>query len=410
MPPSETSPNGKWRPSKRSHGQRPPTPSIRLQDESGCHNDSASAVPANRPMMSTISNTFADGNIDEEEKEGADDSHSTEEEDGGEGYVIQVKPLPKIRLDLCPAPREEDEYRRSRRKSSGGRKSSPRKSKDETRKGVAIAERTSGLDSSFTSIPVTDKASNGGGLDATKATVELLARTQNDEHPLLQRKESKKETTNKGEVVRHTFINADADGFPIFETLDDTEDRTGNEIKNQAPIESSLECEHAKEQHQKKRSQPSPDNIKDAKPVSPHQTLSKNKTSQTTGLPTKGKGLRMSPASTVEARQDGRRRQQTEGSAEKEEDDEKRSTSVEDWSCNNTGTSPIFDWLLMFCSDVSSFVSEGLGTSGAVSSGPKHNSSEQSQAKSPRHNESQMALKRDKKTERVYTLDNFRWE
>jgi len=341
-------------------------------------------------MMSTISNTFADCNIDEEEKEGADDSHSTEEEDGGEGYVIQVKPLPKIRLDLCPAPREEDEYRdrkRSRRKSSGGRKSSPRKSKDETRRGAAIAERTSGLDSSFTSIPVTDKASNGGGLDATKATVELLARTQNDEHPLLTRKESKKETTDKGEVDRHTFINADADGFPILEALDATDDRTGNEIKNQAPIEAPIFAPS-----------PSP-----ALPIYPGMVLPTKDKEPRSSINTK-----MSLESTTEARQDDRRRQQTEGSAEKEEDDEKRSTtcSIEDWSWHNTGTNPIFDWLLMFCSDVSSFVSEGLGTSGAVCSGPKHNSSEQSQAKTPR----QMALQRDKKTERVYTLDNFRWE
>ena len=107
-----TSPNGKWR--RSSHQQRPPTPSVRLQEEAGCHNDLASAVPAGRPMMSTISNTFADYSIDDEEEE---ESSSVEEEDDagdgegddGDAYVIQVRPLPKIRLDLCPAPREEDE-------------------------------------------------------------------------------------------------------------------------------------------------------------------------------------------------------------------------------------------------------------------------------------------------------------
>ena len=73
-----TSPNGKWR--RPSHRQRPPTPSVRLQEEAGCHNDLASAVPAGRPMMSTISNTFADYNIDDEEEE---ESSSVEGEDDG---------------------------------------------------------------------------------------------------------------------------------------------------------------------------------------------------------------------------------------------------------------------------------------------------------------------------------------
>ena len=234
------SPNGKWRPSKRSHIQRPPTPSIRLHDETGCHNDPASALPANRPMMSTISNTFADYNIDlEEEEESTVTNSSTEHEEGdGEAYVIQVKPLPKIRLDLCPAPREEDEYRdqnrhrkkKSRRRSSANKSSPTNKSKEGKGEGLSDTETTVALDSSFASTTVTDKAGNDGdGLDATKATEELSLQRQNEQHSPRPLAEKKTEHAQKFVPVDSTMV--DADGFPVVVGLRDEQDNNESSTK-----------------------------------------------------------------------------------------------------------------------------------------------------------------------------------
>ena len=440
-----TSPNGKWRPSKRSHGQRPPTPSIRLHDEAGCHNDPASAVPANRPMMSTISNTFADYNIDleEEENESTGTNSSAEDE---EAYVIQVKPLPKIRLDLCPAPREEDEYRdpnrhrkkKSRRRSSSGRSRtdnfSPSKSMHEKGWSPSDTETAPVLNSSFSSTTVTDKAGNDDGdLDANRATTEFLLGTQIEQESPRSSVDKKAQHEEIGVAVDNTMV--DADGFPVGAILDEQDSNESNTKKNVPPVMApmfapsppltlaihqgtlshqpgtgdagsrsfpnsnaavapSVDYKNAKEEEeQKPNAQPRPDSIADSSSITPKTHHRKNR--QTNNPKTR----QTTPPRRMKDEQDGHSPKRSECKANKKEDEEQRNIGDEE-----DVSSQIFDWLLMICGDVSSFVSEGCMGS------PKQNGiGHQLNAKTGKQNEERVEMQGIMNGGGQYDLDHFKW-
>ena len=440
-----TSPNGKWRPSKRSHGQRPPTPSIRLHDEAGCHNDPASAVPANRPMMSTISNTFADYNIDLEEEEENEESAATNSsaDDDEEAYVIQVKPLPKIRLDLCPAPREEDEYRdpnrhrkkKSRRRSSSGRsstnESSPDKSKKEKGGSISDTETTPVLNSSLTTTATTDKADNdGGGLDAKTATTEILPSRQNGQHTPRSPADETEHAENDV-AVENTMV--DADGFPVM--ADVREERNNNESSTKkaasqklapmfasspspalaihqgtvshssriidsagdtgsrslpnsnAAVAPSVDYKNAKEEEQP-NAQPRPDSTADTASITPKTHHRKNR------KPHKPKARQITPPRRMEDKQVGCSPRRSEYKANKKADEEQR--KIED---EEDVSSPIFDWLLMICGDVSSFVTEGC-----MGSPEQNGIDHQLNAKTGKQNEERVQMGGGR-----YDLDRFKW-
>ena len=457
------SPNGRWRPSKRSHGQRPPTPSIRLHDEAGCHNDPASAVPAHRPMVSTISNTFADYNIDLEEEEDDDEEESTAANSSAEdeeGYVIQVKPLPKIRLDLCPSPREEDEDReqnrhrkkKSRRRSSNGRsstdKSSPSKSKERKGGGASDVGTPPEQNSSVTSTTVTtDKTGNNGhGADATGASAVLFLRRQNDqEEPPRPSEDNNTEHAKKDVAVDNAMV--DADGFPLVANVLQEHDRNesstmkdvsselapmfapspspalaihqgtishpsgiaGSLPNSNAAVAPSVEYKDTKEQEtnarlEKGRTRPIPDSIADAvvstspRRRSPGENASKKK-SRLTKL---GETQTRTPntCGTEQNRQDKRSRyRRSESKNEKDADEDDRNTEDEE-----DLTSPIFDWLLMVCGDVSSFLSESCMDS------PKKNGTDRQKAKRGKQNEERDGMQQSSVNGRgQYDLDHFKW-
>ena len=449
-----TSPNGKWR--RSSHQQRPPTPSVRLQEEAGCHNDLASAVPAGRPMMSTISNTFADYNIDDEEEE---ESSSVEGEngdgdngdDGRDAYVIQVRPLPKIRLDLCPAPREEDEYRDQNRKSSRRRRSSrdtssspsktsPSKSKESQKDSGASVDLTSStLNSSFTSTTSADEAGKNIShvLDAIKAAAE-----QHQHASAV----SKTQETSQGDVR----TNVDADGFPVITSFGESShenvneepplaapvfapspspalaihhDKSGTESHDSSLLSDSKSAvapsganENRKhtDAREEDESQASPTAVADIEPASsPHRPSTGGKyLHRVKDRPSKDEHQRTSPASSTEGRQeDDRRRRRRKGTRRRK--DEER--SVDDSNDHDDdiheadvdekeGPSIIFDWLLMICGDVSSFVSEGmLGIDGDNSRPSKQGGNEL------RSHEDPAKTRRSRKKGGMYDLDHFKW-
>jgi len=444
-------------------------------------------------MMSTISNTFSDYNIDEEEEESSAEGANDTGDGDGDAYVVQVKPLPKIRLDLCPAPREEDEYRdqnrKSRRRSSGGGsgvkrrssgtstgspiKPSPNKSAREHlvgQRGSSVsADLSSALNSSFTSTAVTDKAGNNERLDATKATVELLLRRQNEQPHLSTA--GKNQETSQGIVL----TSVDADGFPALTSVgDNTGEVVTNKRNEEAPkapvfapspspalaihqgrsnaashqtgssatfsgsshlaesniaVSPSVANEKRNHNCEEDNGQPSPTNIADTAPASsPHRLLSNSKHSRRAkDRPSKDEvssefSERRSPASSTEGRQDDRRRQRRKGARIRDEDeDEER--SKDDCSGQNDinevevdgkeGPSLIFDWLLMICGDVSSFVSEGI--IGGENSPPKQTGNDQrhaqlSSSKSRGHDEDPPKTRRNStKRGGKYDLDHFKW-
>ena len=459
------SPNGKWR--RPSQRQRPPTPSVRLQEEAGCHNDLASAVPAGRPMMSTISNTFADYSIDDEEEE---ESSSVEEEDDagdgegddGDAYVIQVRPLPKIRLDLCPAPREEDEYRDQNRKSSRRRRSSrdtssspsktsPSKSKESQKDSGASVDLTSStLNSSLASTISTDKDGNNESLDTTKDAAGLLPRRQN-EQPQHASMVGKVQETSQGAAL----TDVDADGFPVITSFGESSnehvvntrkeelpkdaqvlfapspspalaiyhDKSSTELHGSerlsdsnwlvAPSSANEKRKHT-DAREEDESQASPTAVADIEPASsPHRPSTGGKyLHRVKDRPSKDEHQRTSPASSTEGRQeDDRRRRRRKGTRRRK--DEER--SVDDSNDHDDdiheadvdekeGPSIIFDWLLMICGDVSSFVSEGmLGIDGDNSRPSKQGGNEL------RSHEDPAKTRRSRKKGGMYDLDHFKW-
>ena len=450
-----TSPNGKWR--RPSHRQRPPTPSVRLQEEAGCHNDLASAVPAGRPMMSTISNTFADYNIDDEEEE--EESSSIEgEDDGADGgddngdeYVVQVRPLPKIRLDLCPAPREEDEYRDQNRKSSRRRRSSrdtsspsrasPNKSKEGQKDSGASVDLTSStLNSSFSSTASTDKDGNNELLVLDTAKAGMLPQRQN-EQPQHASTGGEAQETSQGAV--RTIV--DADGFPVIPSESSFEnekeespltaplfapnpspalaihhDKSSSDFHGSsrlpdsngavAPSGANEKRKHtdAREEDESQASQASPTTVADIVPVSsPHRPSTNGKQShRIKDRSNRDKGQRTSPASSTEGMQEDDRRRRRRKGTRRKEGEERSIDDSNDHGDNigkveideKEGPSFIFDWLLMICGDVTSFVSEGmLGIDGENSRPQKH--------------DEDPAKTRRSKTKKGgdYNLDHFKW-
>ena len=455
-----TSPNGKWR--RPSHRQRPPTPSVRLQEEAGCHNDLASAVPAGRPMMSTISNTFADYNIDDEEEE--EESSSIEgEDDGADGgddngdeYVVQVRPLPKIRLDLCPVPREEDEYRDQNRKSSRRRRSSrdtsrspsrasPNKSEEGQKDSGASVDLTSStLSSSFTSTASTDMDDNKElrVLDTAMDAAGLSPRRQT-EQPQHASMVDKAQEPSQGAVR----INVDADGFPVIPS-ESSHENEKEESPLAAPLfapspSPALAIHHDKsstafhgssclpdsngaaapsganekrkhtDAREEEESQASPTTVADIDPASsPHRPsvggthLYRNKDRSS-----RDKVQRTSPSSSTEGRQDDRRCRRRKVARRKE--DEERSID----GCNDhddtiheakvdekEDPSFIFDWLLTICGDVTSFVSEGmLGIDGEKQKQGGNDGNVRS------HDETPAKTRQSRKKGGQYDLDHFRW-
>eukprot|EP00562_Extubocellulus_spinifer_P022221 CAMPEP_0178622782 /NCGR_PEP_ID=MMETSP0698-20121128/6504_1 /TAXON_ID=265572 /ORGANISM="Extubocellulus spinifer, Strain CCMP396" /LENGTH=674 /DNA_ID=CAMNT_0020261853 /DNA_START=128 /DNA_END=2149 /DNA_ORIENTATION=- len=114
---------------KKRGEDRPSTPSMRVYDEAGCSSAAVVASRPTRPMTSTLTDKFAELDEDEEEEysDGDDDDEGEKRQQRGqrqqgEQTTIQVRPLPKIRLDLMPSPREEDEYRRASPRSGGSKK------------------------------------------------------------------------------------------------------------------------------------------------------------------------------------------------------------------------------------------------------------------------------------------------
>ena len=451
-----TSPNGKWR--RPSHRQRPATPSVRLQEEAGCHNDLASAVPAGRPMMSTISNTFADYNIDDEEEE--EESSSAEGAEGGDDdgdeYVVQVRPLPKIRLDLCPAPREEDEYRDQNRKSSRRRRSSsrdtssspskasPNKSKEGQKDSGASVDLTSStLNSTFTSTASTDKDGNNELLDIAKDAAGLLPQRQN-EHPQQVSTIGKAQETSQGAVR----TNVDADGFPIIPSFGES-----SHEKEESPLAAplfapnpspALAIHHEKsstkshgssrlpvsngavapsdanekrkhtDAREEDESQASPTTVADIDPdSSPHRPSTGSKhLRRNKDRSIRDKDQRTSPARSTEGRQEDDRRRRRRKGARRIEDEERSIDDCNDHGDNTheievdekEGPSLIFDWLLTICGDLSSFVSEGvLGIDGENSQPKKQGGNELRS-----HDEDQAKTRRSK-TGGKYDLDHFRW-
>lgn len=108
--------------SKSREKDRPATPSLQQVAESDPNLKRASKAERERKYLA--SNEFAELPIDEQE----DYIKSTQPK------TIEVKPLPKIRLSLMPAPREEDEENDSD-KSSGG-KNKKKKKKSSSRRGL----------------------------------------------------------------------------------------------------------------------------------------------------------------------------------------------------------------------------------------------------------------------------------
>ena len=453
-----TSPNGKWR--RPSHRQRPATPSVRLQEEAGCHNDLASAVPAGRPMMSTISNTFADYNIDDEEEEesssieGGDDGADGGDDDGDE-YVVQVRTLPKIRLDLCPAPREEDEYRDQNRTSSRRRRSSrdtssspskasPNKSKEGQKDSGASVDLTSStLNSTFTSTASTDMDGNNESLDTAKDAAGLLPRRQT-EQPQHASTVDKAQETSQGAVR----TNVDADGFPIIPSFGES-----SHEKEESPLAAplfapnpspALAIHHEKsstkshgssrlpvsngavappdanekrkhtDAREEDESQTSPTTVADIDPASsPHRPSTGSKhLRRNKDRSIRDKDQRTSPARITEGRQEDDRRRRRRKGARRKEDEERSIDDCNDHGDNTheievdekEGPSLIFDWLLTICGDLSSFVSEGmLGIDGENSQPQKQGGNELRS-----HDEDQAKTRRSK-TGGKYDLDHFRW-
>lgn len=112
--PSQLSPRRQQQQQRSSQKQeRPSTPSLRTIDSKTVGGRPAKAPP--QPILDKNDGNFAD--------------FSSFDDIPRNPVTVEVKPLPKIRLDLCPVPREEDEEEDSSLSVAGAKQKQKRKSK-----------------------------------------------------------------------------------------------------------------------------------------------------------------------------------------------------------------------------------------------------------------------------------------
>ena len=209
----------------------------------------------------------------------------------------------------------------------------------------------------------------------------------------------------------------DADGFPLGAILDEQDSNESNAKKNVSPEVApmfapspspALAIHQGTVSHQfgtgdvGSRSLPNPNaavapsvdySIADASSITPKTHHRKNRQ---THYP---KARKTTPPRRMEDEQDGRSPQRLEYKANKKADEEQR--KIED---EEDVSSPMFDWLLMICVDVSSFVTEGCMGS------PKQNGIDQRKVETSKENEGKDEFHHVERNDGgQYDLDHFRW-
>ena len=289
---------------------------------------------------------------------------------------------------------------------------------------------------SLTASAVTDKVGNdGGGLGANRATEKMLPSRQNEQEPPRSSVDEKAQHGEKDPAVDNTMV--DADGFPVGAILDEHDSNESNTKKDVSPnvgpmfapspspelaihqgtishtsgmvdsagdagsaslpnsnaaVAPSVDYKNAKEEEEP-NPQPRPDSIADTSSITPKTHHRKNR------KPHELKARQTTPPRRMEDEQDGRSPQRSECKAKKKADEEQRNIEEEE-----DVSSPIFDWLLMICGDVSSFVSEGCMGS------PKQNGIDhQLNAKTGKQNEERVEMQGNMNGGGQYDLDHFKW-
>jgi hypothetical protein len=162
-------------------------------------------------------------------------------------------------------------------------------------------------------------------------------------------------------------------------------------------------------------SQASPTAVADIDPASsPHRPPTGGKyLHRTKDQASRDEHQRASPTSSTEGRQEDDRRRRRRKNARRKEDEERSVDDSNDHDDNihevevdeKEGPSLIFDWLLMICGDVSSFVSEGmLGTDGENSRPQKQGGNDLRS-----RDEDPAKTRRSRKKGGKYDLDHFKW-